>query len=366
MKLIILSNTLGIRKDAYIDYHLDYLKENYETQFYALGKITGKIAKITNHTYAEVVESIEILESKLTEDNELKIIINISGEELFKIFAMIRCTNCKYIFFKKENNLINFFKKRDVFYLTKSYIKEFLLINTRRYKKNYGDFKVDYLLSTHNHDKRLFDNLIPSHSPKYDQYLDSMSIEKKTNDSFILFIDSNIVDHPDYENYNSGKLIDKSNYFKRINSFFKLLEEKYKTRVIISLHPTSNYDTNPFDGREMTKYNTPLLIKNSFAVVSHFTTSVQTVVLEEKPWIFVYTNDMLTLAPSNATNKGMKIAKYLKSTIVNLDSTNDIKLHVQLKRYRKFEENFIVSHDNKELSNKEILLDLIKKIENNY
>ena len=66
-----------------------------------------------------------------------------------------------------------------------------------------------------------------------------------------------------------------------MNSFFNMIENN-GLKVIIAAHPKSDYKINPFEGREIYKYKTNELVKNSTFTMAHMSSSINFSVLHNK------------------------------------------------------------------------------------
>ena len=64
----------------------------------------------------------------------------------------------------------------------------------------------------------------------------------------------------------------------------------YDLKIIIALHPSSNYKINPFKGFKTSKDKTIKLVKNSQFVLGHSSTAFSYSVLYNKPSFFLYSD----------------------------------------------------------------------------
>jgi hypothetical protein len=139
--------------------------------------------------------------------------------------------------------------------------------------------------------------IIKAHAFDYDRYLEEEDKNNKTHiipdEPFALFIDSDIVYHPDFiysdiEPYVSGKT-----YYRQLNKFFDEFEKRNMLKIIIASHPRSEFskDNNPYNGREIIRGTTITLVKNSSIVLSHASRAITFSVLYYKPTILIDSND---------------------------------------------------------------------------
>ena len=136
-----------------------------------------------------------------------------------------------------------------------------------------------------------------------------------------------------------------------------MFEKQYKTRVIISAHPTSNYSQNDFNGREILKLKSAELISNSKYVLSHHSTAVSYAVLNYKPIIFLTIDDWIGEYEEYANSE---FSKSLQSSLINIDSIkfeDSIPIKdVDISIYDKYKYNFIVSKDVEGIESSKIIL----------
>tara|TARA_B100001057_G_scaffold428369_1_gene453795 strand:+ start:3754 stop:4917 length:1164 start_codon:yes stop_codon:yes gene_type:complete len=189
----------------------------------------------------------------------------------------------------------------------------------------------------------------------YDQYISQKANDNKV-DNFTVFIDSNLVSNSDIE-LNGLKKIDQDKYLSSLNHFFDMFEKQYKTRVIISAHPTSNYSQNDFNGREILKLKSAELISNSKYVLSHHSTAVSYAVLNYKPIIFLTIDDWIGEYEEYANSE---FSKSLQASLINIDSIkfedNILIKDVDISIYDKYKYNFIVSKDVEGIESSKIIL----------
>ena len=83
------------------------------------------------------------------------------------------------------------------------------------------------------------------------------------------------------------KISNLNTFLKDINLFFSILEEKYKTKVIISCSKKYTYDKNYFEGRKIIYGKTLDLISSSRAVVGHSSDALFQAIYSNKPTILL-------------------------------------------------------------------------------
>lgn len=134
-----------------------------------------------------------------------------------------------------------------------------------------------------------FENIYRINSNSFDRYLKNKNIleEKK-----IIFLDGNYK-HLDVINRENLDVVDlKKNYFKKIEKFFKWIENIFDKKVEICLHPSSESKEykNFFKDRVVSKNFTSENIIKSFIVIFHESSSVLDAIIYKKKIISLETN----------------------------------------------------------------------------
>ena len=93
-------------------------------------------------------------------------------------------------------------------------------------------------------------------------------------------------------NLEKTKNVSAREYYKGLDRFFSALEKKYGTEVVIAAHPKTNTSVKSFGSRKIYRLCTAELVKDAEFVISHHSTSLSYAVLNYKPCIFIYTNEM--------------------------------------------------------------------------
>ena len=148
-----------------------------------------------------------------------------------------------------------------------------------------------------------YKNIIFSHSFDYDLTLRSKN--KKKNKPYAVFIDENMIDHPDF--FTDTKIyFDRKRYYKNLTNFFLFFEKYFKIKVIIAAHPTiKDSQLKYFNGHKVCKNHTSELIKNSSYVLLHQSTAINFAIIYKKKMVIladdIFNNHYLGLSTeSNA------------------------------------------------------------------
>lgn len=121
--------------------------------------------------------------------------------------------------------------------------------------------------------------------PDVEQYLRLRHATPRRSDRYIVYIDQYIPYHVDLKfhepNMNTSQIAKE--FFFSMNRYFAFLEEKYDCKVVIAVHPMANYQSNPYEGREMCLFQTAALVRDSIGVCMHSSNSLSFIVLFDKP-----------------------------------------------------------------------------------
>jgi hypothetical protein len=152
--------------------------------------------------------------------------------------------------------------------------------------------------------------------------------------------------------------IDPSNYFASLNRLFDQVESKYGLKVVIAAHPKANYSVDQFKGREIYYGQTPALVNKSDFVISHHSTSVSYAVLNLKPIVFIYTNEMAELYKHTVISNLKDIAEYLDANLFNIDTLTDsnqlIVNEVNKECYDSYKYSFLTTPESENSTTQEI------------
>tara|TARA_B100000315_G_scaffold258800_1_gene312229 strand:- start:3597 stop:4787 length:1191 start_codon:yes stop_codon:yes gene_type:complete len=182
---------------------------------------------------------------------------------------------------------------------------------------------------------KLIKKVINTHSFDYEI---SKNLEKKNKNFFFkdkiaTFLDEGMYHHLDYKLLNLDLPKNPKKYFEELNNFFNFFEEKFKIKVIISLHPkTIETDYEKFfQGRKCLKHLSANLVKESSHVFLHgTTTSLSFPIIFKKPLTFLTTNDLENDFYKKSFLEIRK--KILGQTSINLSKPHE---------YKNFRSNYV-------------------------
>lgn len=173
-----------------------------------------------------------------------------------------------------------------------------------------------------------------------------------------VFLDINLPYHTDLALSGYSK-IDPDRYYRSLNRFFSLLERQRGVRIVIAAHPRADYDDQLFEGRPIYRLMTAELVRDAEFVLSHTSTAMSYAVLNAKPLLFIYTDDMVAAYRSKLLRDLHCYAAYLDARSCNVDSI-DPAVEVPIRpvnraRYEHYKYNFLTSHQSEAMPTEEIV-----------
>ncbi len=185
------------------------------------------------------------------------------------------------------------------------------------------------------------------------------------NSKYAVFLDINLPYQSDLITFGLPAVSPVS-YFESLNCFFDLLENIYNIKVIIAAHPKSSYDNSEFKKRKIYRLLTAELVKDAEFVITHTSTALSYAVLNYKPTLFIYTNEMLKIYKNSIMREIHELASYLNMDMYNIDKLTDIK-NINIKKpskkyYDLYKYRFLTSKESENLTSSEIFWREISKI----
>ena len=127
---------------------------------------------------------------------------------------------------------------------------------------------------------------------------------------------------------------------------------------MIAANPKSNYGSEVYENREFYRMQTADLVKGAEFVILHQSTALSYAVLNNKPLIFIYTEQMAVLLGNGVIAEIENLAKYLDANIYNINkiyNKQEILLKLPSKDfYNQYKYNYITSKASENKSTSEI------------
>jgi len=189
--------------------------------------------------------------------------------------------------------------------------------------------------------------VVPINLCDYDQYVKArIRGGRLVPGRYAVFLDINLPYQSDLAVFGYPQ-IDPRSYYQSLNRFFGLLESALGIRVVIAAHPKTIYDAATFDGRERHRLVTAELVKDSEFVLSHTSTALGYAVLNAKPLVFIYTNQMLAAYANTVIRQMQCYADYLGAPIYNADAITEghqlVIGSADLERYQRYKYSFLTT-----------------------
>jgi hypothetical protein len=199
----------------------------------------------------------------------------------------------------------------------------------------------------------------------YDKFQNDIEIKNDIPYKYCVFLDEYLPYHPDFELLNI-KTIPPDRYYNSLNSFFEIIEKKYKIKVIIAAHPKALLykNFNPFEGRSIIFNNTSKLVKFSEFVIAQNTTSISFAILNLKQVLIVSTKDIINNMPNyNSLIKNNSLVLGTNVIYIDLDDKISFDLpKIDESKYKNFKYNFLTTKESQFDNSFEIIRNAIINI----
>ncbi len=202
--------------------------------------------------------------------------------------------------------------------------------------------------------------VVPINLCDYDHYVRSRGrADRLVIGSYAVFLNVNLPYQSDLA-IMGYPMIDAGRYYSSLNQFFRMLESRHQLRVVIAAHPKADYSDRTFEGRETYRLTTAELVKHAEFVITHSSTALSYAVLNCKPAVFIYTDDMKRAYSDSVIRSMQECARYLGNRIHNIDDATEvghINVHaVDASRYVRYKYDFLTTPQTENLSTGDIFL----------
>ncbi len=207
------------------------------------------------------------------------------------------------------------------------------------------------------------------HSSDYANYLSNKPRYKSIKKNYIVFLD---IKAPAFSGddilFNNKIKYDVDNWYKDLNIFLKKIEKNFKSKVIIIPHPSVRnlkniYYDKKFSVASDTDATNKLIPNSKFVIANGATTAVSYCAIYYKPIIFIYNNQVKKNNPTMLFETRY-LSKTFSSSMININKKfikKDFSLNINKKKYLNYRLGFLTSNKIKNISNTEILKNLISK-----
>jgi len=206
---------------------------------------------------------------------------------------------------------------------------------------------------------------INAHSFDYDRWR-SLTISKKANQGrYALFLDEDIVYHPDYARFGIKHGVTEGTYYTAMNRFFDDYQQYTGIPVYIAVHPRSQYLKRPhlWGNRKLLHGEAPEAVSGASHIFIHFSTAISFAILSNKPITHLISNEIMK---SFMGRQIIGISQFLNTTLLNIDYELDrnvtLKLNqIDIAQYRVYKNLYIKTDDSVEAPLWEIIADTVDR-----
>jgi hypothetical protein len=199
---------------------------------------------------------------------------------------------------------------------------------------------------------------IPINLIDYDCYIDSLTKTNRVLDGrYAVFLDVNFPYHSDLRMIGLPQL-EPVNYYASLRRFFSRVETEMGIEVLVAAHPQAQYTNDMFDGRRIYRGMTPALVRDAEFVISHHSTSISYAVLNGKPLVFVYTDEMEEIYRRTFVSYIRDFSEFLDSPMWNIDSMPEacsLKIKaVKAERYARYKYDYLTTKETEKMKTRDI------------
>lgn len=296
---------------------------------------------------------------------------NFKYRKIFKILNLYQCKKMRICWGAMPSS--NTFSLIDILcipFLSPKSILSKLKIRLFNFIEKYYFYNNQFDLTFYSGYAELPSNLIskkniPIGLCDHSQYILSFNSSPKVAHTYILFLDVNLPFHSDFDLLGLSR-VEPISYFNELNNFFRLIEKKYNTDVIVAAHPKACY-SNEYCGRRIISGDTATLARDALFIITHASTAVSYATLYKKPLLLIYTDEMYALYKNNYLRQIRAIADYLKRPFINISGLSQIDDNifpaVNTRIYEKYIADFIATPDVTHVESSKVFLDGVLKLE---
>lgn len=358
------------------DWYIDYLIEKGITvEFWDLvpllrgehGEMKEHDAKTVDYlhtfrTYGEIESRLLLPENR---GAFYMMLINYDGQTV-TIFRLLSKNNCRMLFLawgvanagrmqKSMEMLSKLFNPlwlaKKVYYKLKAVVYKKLML-VKPFDMVFASGQI--MIGTKHHAVKV----VSINAPDYDQYRKAgLENGRVVKGRYALFLDVYLPHHSDLKLID-GPSVNPDVYYASLNRFFNLLEMEHGIKVVIAAHPRADYRSNPFHGREIYYGRTPELAKDCDFVISHQSYSISYAVLNSKPALFIYTNEIVHRCALTIMVYIDNYATSLDAPLYNIDeiTTGDMIVirYVNKRCYEEYKYKYLTTKETEHVSGQEI------------
>lgn len=373
--------------DAFSEHNIEYVLIDVSP---LINKRAYKSVKSDLIDYSEpniyLCKSFDMLEKMVNDMPEEAIVIDSGGYNLdhLKIYRKLWKKNAKYGYMIL-NSCFETSTAKKGFDRVVSFVKGFRIrrmVNSvfiRMPKKWFGAKACAFVINNspgeiENYKKRFFcdehTKFLIVHSNFYEEALEKKATERVVPQKYCVWLDSYIPYHPDLTQI-PGAYVNAESYYQALRKFFHWIQNEYGIKVVVAAHPRSDYNEHKdaYEGFEIYKFCTCVLVRDAEFVLSAASTSFLYAVMYKKPILFIYQTALMNGLPTHILFMD-KLSKEVGTRPIyidgeqQMDRTNiDKLLLVNEEEYQRVANEYIKENFNGKIEGKSYKQQIISFLE---
>lgn len=206
-------------------------------------------------------------------------------------------------------------------------------------------------------------SIVYAHSFDYDRWQTLPQSNLVHQGKFALFLDEDMVSHPDYVRLRLQPAATEASYYSAINHFFNEYQQYTGIPVYVAMHPHSQYlkQSNLWGDRKLFYAQTPEAIKGASQIFLHFSTAISFAILDNKPITHLISDEIMK---SFMGRQIVGLSQFLNTPILNIDHPLTKKdalclTQIDMARYRAYKNMYIKSEDSEKAPLWEIIANAV-------
>ena len=380
MKKIVILTPAPFSKRDYDRFGIDILKRNFLVQVLdCTAWINQEYLKLYSKNIFKFKENISIT----SKDDFLQYISEINSPIVIDrlpinnkanwMRKLLRKKESKFVYSylniiprPKKNNKNFFLIMFKIFFNPKKAIKKISsFLQQGKFNSMKSNFDISLAGGLASYKKFKNNNIINAHSMDYDVYLNIKDKPKNNTNHYAVFLDEDMVYHPDYALEDQKIPVTKNQYYAILAKFLKKFELNSGLKVKIACHPKLKIENIPnlLQDFECIYAKTAELVMNSSVTLAHQSTALSYAILFKKPLIFLTSNELIKSWIGPCIEN---VSQVLNSQLINIDNFFhqglDIQnfLKVDEKKYKNYLDQYIKVPNSPDLPIWEIFTNQIK------
>ena len=208
--------------------------------------------------------------------------------------------------------------------------------------------------------------VIYAHSLDYDRWRTLPRFNLAHQGEYALFLDEDMVYHPDLARFRVLPLVTEAVYYSAINRFFNEYQRYTGIPVYIAAHPRAQYSKRPhlWGNRKLLHGQTPEAVNGASQIFVHFSTSISFAILANKPITHLISDELMK---SFLGYQIVGVSQFLNTPLLNIDYElqEDVALtlnQINITRYLTYINRYIKAEGSPEAPLWEIIADEAERL----